>query len=110
MNLLDLEIYAWIDRYLRGDATVDEFEDWFVSEAWEVERTGNVPAIEVAGMVRAALVELSAAEIDESEFREQLGLLAAQRRDRIRIFQAMMGESHEPINEFIEVTPDREAV
>lgn len=98
-SLIDLEIYAWISRYLRGVATVDDFEDWFVSATWEVERTGNIRAVEVADPVLAALTELSAAEIDEDEFRGRLQSLENQRRERIRIFQAFVEARLEPLSE-----------
>lgn len=103
-RLLDLEIYAWIARYLEGKATLDEFEDWFVPETWQVERSGNIPAIEVATPVRVALAELSAGELDENGFRTLLGSLAAQRTERIRMFHAKLHDASEPLSETVLVT------
>lgn len=105
MNLLlDLEIYAWIRRYLRGAATVDEFEDWFVSETWDVEHTGNVAASEVAADVRASLTELSVGEMDEDAFRAHLRSLEARHQERIRIFQLFArDQSEDPLSETLKV-------
>jgi hypothetical protein len=103
MNLLDLEIYAWIARYLNGSANLDEFEDWFVPATWEVERSGNLPAVDVANPVRAALAELSADAMDESEFRALLASLEAQRTDRMRIFQTFVAAHEQPLSETREV-------
>ena len=93
MRLLDLEIYAWVARYLRGAATLDEFEDWFVPETWHVERSGNVPAIELADAIRTPLADATSGEIDEAEFRTLLESLEKRRTARIRFFQDALGVS-----------------
>jgi hypothetical protein len=97
--LLDLQIYAWISRYLSGAASLDEFEDWFVPATWEVERTGLLPAIELATPIRTALVELSVGEIDEADFRSLLSSLESQRVERIRMVEAFVAAHGQPRNE-----------
>jgi hypothetical protein len=104
MNLIDLEIYAWIARYLRGAATVEEFEDWFVPATWDVDRSGNSAAREIADAVSGALVELSAGEIDDAHFKSELEALASKRTARIRIFTAFVSDQHEePLSKTIKV-------
>jgi hypothetical protein len=104
MRLLDLEIHAWLRHYLRGAATLDDFEDWFAPATWHVERSGNVQAIELADEIRLALVDVSAGEMTEDEFRALAASLDTQRTDRIRFFQTAIrrqlgvGPSERPLN------------
>lgn len=104
MRLLDLEIYAWIARYLRGAATLDEFEDWFIPETWHVERSGNVPAAELADPIRIALADIAGDEMTEDEFKALLASLEKRRTDRVRFFQDAIGApAGEPLSKTLVV-------
>jgi hypothetical protein len=89
MRLLDLEIYAFMARYLEGRATLEQFEDWFDSETWRIEQSpyGTPEAVEIASAVRDAMADLEDGEIDDDAFRARLRSLEARRRERVLYFQ-----------------------
>lgn len=101
MPLLDLQIHAWIARYLSGTASLEQFEDWFIPATWEVERSGNLPAAEVATPIRTALAELSADPADELEFRALLASLQSQRTERMQMFEAFVSEQDQPSSKLV---------
>jgi hypothetical protein len=68
MLLPDLEIRAYLSRYLAGSLTLDAFEDWFVPETWDIE-SYSAGAAKLATEIRSALFRLSAGEAAEDDFR-----------------------------------------
>lgn len=54
---LDLEIRAWLARYVRGEITLTEFKDWFVPNTWNVHESGNPLAPGLAYWVDARIDE-----------------------------------------------------
>ena len=44
---LDLEIRQQLARYLAKQITLDDFEDWFVAESWNVHRDENTAATDL---------------------------------------------------------------
>jgi hypothetical protein len=73
---IDLEIRASLVRYLNGDISLAEFEDWFVPVAWSIERTGNRDAIELAAEIELRLAEFSNGHWTEPELRSKLASLS----------------------------------
>lgn len=68
MLLPDLEIRAYLSRYLAGSISLDEFEDWFIPTTWDIERVGAGGAA-LAAEVRSALFRISTDEATEDDFR-----------------------------------------
>jgi hypothetical protein len=69
---IDLEIRDWLGRYLNGDISLHEFEDWFVPVSWRIEQTHNAKAIELAGEVELRLAEYTNDDVTEDELRSEL--------------------------------------
>jgi hypothetical protein len=69
---IDLEIRDWLARYLNGDLSLHQFEDWFVPVAWNIEQTKNPKANELAGEVELRLAEFSNGHWTEAELRSRL--------------------------------------
>jgi hypothetical protein len=73
---IDLDIRALLVCYLNGDLTLADFEDWFVPVAWNIERTGNQRAVELAGEIELRLAEFSSGHWSEPDLRGMLAPLA----------------------------------
>jgi len=69
---IDLEIRDWLARYLNGDISLHEFEEWFVPVAWSIEQSRNADAIELAGEVELRLAEFSNGHWTEDDLRSKL--------------------------------------
>jgi hypothetical protein len=60
MNLsLDNEIRAKLTKYLVGEISLEEFEDWFVSASWNVNQSKNQVAINMVYEIELWLSEYS---------------------------------------------------
>lgn len=68
MVLPDLEIRAYLSRYLAGSLDLDAFEDWFVPATWDIEQY-SVGAARLAAEIRSALFRITTGESTEDEFR-----------------------------------------
>lgn len=68
MLMPDLEIRAYLSRYLAGTMSLDDFEDWFIPATWDIERYGT-GAARLAAEVRSALFSIATGEGSEDEFR-----------------------------------------
>ena len=71
----DLEIRSTLVRYLNSEISLAEFEDWFVPVAWNVEKTGNREAPELAAEIELRLAEFSNGHWSEPELRKILAPL-----------------------------------
>jgi hypothetical protein len=69
---IDLEIRGWLARYLNGDISLHDFEEWFVPLAWSIEQTQNANANELAGEIELRLAEFSNGDWTEAELRTKL--------------------------------------
>jgi hypothetical protein len=69
---IDLEIRDRLARYLNGDISLHDFEEWFVPVSWSVEQTHSAKAIELAAEVELRLAEFSNDHWTEAELRSKL--------------------------------------
>lgn len=69
---LDLEIRAWLGRYVRGEITLSEFKDWFVPNTWNVHLSGNPLAPKIAYEVDALIAEFSDHAFTERRLKQRL--------------------------------------
>jgi hypothetical protein len=70
---LAAQIRAQIARYLTGAITLNEFQEWFVPEAWVVEASS--PAYDLAQTIELLLAEYTSGHRTQDELREALGAL-----------------------------------
>lgn len=61
---IDVQIRTNLARYLAGEMTLDEFEDWFVPATWDIERRDNPAAESLTAAILLALSECNGDERD----------------------------------------------
>lgn len=66
------EIRQWIQRYLDGEVTLDDFEDWFWPETWHIDRNADPTGAYLADAVSYQLGEFAGGETDEAGLKELL--------------------------------------
>ena len=59
-------------RYVDGKAALPEFEDWFVPVLWEVNRSDNQVAIDLASEIHILIAEHSRGDRSSESLREEL--------------------------------------
>ncbi len=69
---LDVQIRYQIERYVSGGISLDDFRNWFVPRAWNIEESGDQPAIQLAHRIDGILGESSSANWSEDGLREEL--------------------------------------
>jgi hypothetical protein len=67
------EIRARIAACVLREASLDDFEDWFVAATWNVQQTGSRELQNLVYTVEAKLAEHSGGHIDEPTLRKSLG-------------------------------------
>lgn len=78
MNSLDIEIREWLTRYLVKELTFEQFEDWFVPSIWEVEKSGDQMAINLANEIESTIAEFTNGHLTENELKNKLRPLMQQ--------------------------------
>jgi hypothetical protein len=100
------EIRREISRYLRGDISLDRFEDWLVQHSWNMQLDSDEAAQKLAASVELRLAEHSSGHLNESELREQLRSFVNQFTMRIEFGSApIASEEIESQNKTAEVAP-----
>jgi len=69
---LDVDIRAVLARYLAGEITLHEFEEWFVAHTWNVHQTRNPIAEELTYTIELLLSDYTSGILDENKLREEL--------------------------------------
>src|SRR5687768_10744942 len=69
---LDVAIREQLARYLRGEMSIAEFEDWFIPATWNVDQVGNDVARELTYEIQLRLAEFSYPHWTEAELKELL--------------------------------------
>lgn len=69
--MLDVDIRRSLSRFIVGEISIEEFEDWFVAATWEVEKSGNINAIDLAREVDLRLAEFSNGHWSVDELRRK---------------------------------------
>jgi hypothetical protein len=81
----DVEIKLWLDRYLRREIILREFQRWFVPSTWNIDETENRVARDIAAYIDLKLAEFSNRHWTEDELREQLGQILENQTYEIEI-------------------------
>jgi hypothetical protein len=66
------QIRAGLSLFLDGVISLDEFEDWFVQNTWNIHLSGSVDAESLTFAVEESLAEFSSHHIDEPKLRGEL--------------------------------------
>jgi hypothetical protein len=71
------EIRQRLAEFVGGRTPRRDFESWFVSATWDIHRTGDAEATELADEIDLNLAEFSDRVIDERELKANLHRLAS---------------------------------
>jgi hypothetical protein len=76
---LDHEIRSQLSRYLRGAASLAEFQEWFVPVFWTIQDRNDPQAEALANQIQGILSEASTSRWPEVELQSHLLPLAQER-------------------------------
>jgi len=79
------QIKERLSRFLAGQIGLDDFEDWFVSNTWNIHLSGSIAAEDLTFAVEESLSEYSSKHISEKELRIELGDLI-QRENKVVVY------------------------
>lgn len=71
------ETRAQLAEYLSDRRSLDEFEDWFVQQSWNMHRDSSADAQRLASQIELVLSEFSDENITEAALRARLQRLAS---------------------------------
>jgi hypothetical protein len=72
MDPLEKAIRRHLERYLAGNLTLNEFQDWFVHATWDMEATASPEAILFARDVELVFAESTSGYLTPDELRADL--------------------------------------
>lgn len=77
------EIREWLERYVKSQVSLEEFEDWFLPATWDDSKTdGRVR--QLAAEVRLYLAEVDRGDRSEEQLRRALAELVTRSARRVR--------------------------
>ena len=66
------QIKAQLARLLEGRIDLDNFEDWFVHNTWNIHHSGSAAAENLTSAIEESLSEFSSRHIDEQDLQREL--------------------------------------
>lgn len=66
------QIRQALARYLRGEVSLDRFEDWLVQHSWNMHLDSEEAAQKLAGAVELRLAEYSSRHLEEPALKDEL--------------------------------------
>lgn len=66
------EIEARLERYLRGEESLSDFEGWLVPETWDLSPQSDRAAYDLVTMITLRIAEFTSGNWTEEELRESL--------------------------------------
>jgi hypothetical protein len=66
------QIKEHLSRFLVGQIALDEFEDWFVANTWNIHLSGSVAAESLTFAIEESLSEYSSRHISDQILRREL--------------------------------------
>lgn len=66
------QLRSQLREYLAGSLAIDDFEDWFLGNGWNVHLYADADTVALAHRTEGLLLDLSANAISESVFRQEL--------------------------------------
>ena len=71
----ELEARQQLARYLKGELTLNEFQDWFVPQSWNFHQASDPSLQKFVSGVELALAEFGNGDWSENELRQLLNIL-----------------------------------
>jgi hypothetical protein len=66
---LEFSIREQLASYLANQISLNEFEDWFFPETWDIDQTNDVALLNLVYGIKLLLAEFSNHDLTESELR-----------------------------------------
>ena len=73
---VSMKIREELGKYLSGEISLQEFQDWFVPETWDIHKSGDQEGIELAREVELRLAEYTNGHRTESELKQMFSRFA----------------------------------
>jgi hypothetical protein len=70
--IAESQIREKLGRYLRGDVSLDSFEDWLVERSWGMHKDSQESAQRLASAIELRLAEHSSGHLGERELKDEL--------------------------------------
>lgn len=71
----EFEIRQQLARYLKGEHTLNEFQDWFVPRSWNFHEKANPSLQKLVSSIELAIAEFTNGDWSRQELRDVLDLL-----------------------------------
>jgi hypothetical protein len=71
----ELEIREQIALYLKGEHTLNEFQDWFVPRSWNFHENANLALQKLVASIELAIAEFTNGDWSRQELHDMLNLL-----------------------------------
>jgi len=66
------QIRQWLARFLHGEVSLDQFEDWLVGRSWNMHRDSDEAAQKLASAIELRLAEYSSGHLNDEQLRNEL--------------------------------------
>ena len=70
----EFELRQELARYLKGQCTLKDFEDWFVARSWNFSQNSNPSLQKLVSQIELSIAEFSNGDWTENELRQQFGI------------------------------------
>jgi hypothetical protein len=70
------QIRLKVGQFLGGSLALDDFEDWFLGNAWNAHLSADVGTVSVVHCIEGSLLDFAADAINEARLREELARIA----------------------------------
>ncbi len=70
--LSELELRQELAKFLSGQSQLDDFEDWFVRESWNIHKSDELGAQQLVNAIELRLAEHDSGHIPDADLRSEL--------------------------------------
>jgi len=71
----EFELRQELARYLKGQCTLQDFEDWFVPRSWNFSQDSNPSLQKLVSQIELSIAEFSNGDWTEKELCQEFGIL-----------------------------------
>ena len=68
----EYQIREWLARYLHGEVSLDQFEDWLVQRSWNMHGDSDEASQKLVAAIELRLAEHSSGHLDDKQLRDEL--------------------------------------
>ncbi|MBV8821354.1 MAG: hypothetical protein JO125_07055 [Chloroflexi bacterium] len=72
---LEFEIRDRLSAYLANENSLHDFEDWFFSKTWDVDKLDALSLLDLVYQIKLSWAEFSDGDLSDKEFRRSMHLL-----------------------------------